>query len=79
MANTFQLISSNILGSSTSAITFSSIPGTYTDLLLKASVRGDNNGTSIGSFILTVNGSSSSIYSFNRLLGNGSTGSIGTF
>lgn len=40
MANTYTLISSNtVSGTSTTAITFSSIPGTYTDLVLRCSVR----------------------------------------
>jgi len=42
MANTYVLISSSTVGASAvSAITFSSIPATYTDLLLKTSLRTD--------------------------------------
>jgi hypothetical protein len=44
MANTFTLISSTVLGSTTSSITFSSIPQTYTDIVLKMSVRTTNAG-----------------------------------
>lgn len=43
MANpTMTLISSNTVGSGgVASVTFSSIPATYTDLLIKASIRGD--------------------------------------
>jgi hypothetical protein len=39
MATTYTLISSNVLSSSASSVTFSSIPGTYTDLVLRISAR----------------------------------------
>jgi hypothetical protein len=39
MANTYQLISSNVLTSTTASVTFSSIPNTYTDLVLRTSIR----------------------------------------
>jgi hypothetical protein len=39
MATTCKLIAKNVLGSSASTVTFSSIPSTYTDLLLVASAR----------------------------------------
>jgi hypothetical protein len=42
MANTYQLISSNVLSSSTASVTFSSIPATYTDLIAFASIRSDS-------------------------------------
>jgi hypothetical protein len=45
MANTYILISSNVLGSSAASVTFSAIPATYTDLLLRTSVRTDTTGT----------------------------------
>lgn len=46
MANTYTLIASNTVGSGgTSAITFSSIPATYTDLLVKVTARGTDTGT----------------------------------
>jgi hypothetical protein len=44
MPNTFTLIGSYTAGSGgATTVTFSSIPQTYTDLLLKLSVRGDSN------------------------------------
>lgn len=39
MATTCKLIAKNVLGSDTASVTFSSIPGTYTDLLLVVSAR----------------------------------------
>jgi hypothetical protein len=39
MANTYTLIDKTTLGSSQASITFSSIPSTYTDLVLKLSAR----------------------------------------
>ena len=39
MANTYTLISSNVLSGSAASVTFSAIPSTYTDLVLKCSVR----------------------------------------
>jgi len=45
MANTYTLISSSTLSSSTASVTFSSIPATFTDLLLRTSIRTDYAGT----------------------------------
>jgi len=73
MANTYTLISSNVLSSSAASVTFSSIPSTYTDLVLKISGRTDDSANPQGSIRLYINGSTSSVYSFTRLTGNGST------
>jgi hypothetical protein len=72
---TYTLISSNVLTGSAASVTFSSIPATYTDLVLRASVRNDDSGTVNGVLRLQVNGLSSSIYSFTALYGNGSASS----
>ena len=56
MANTFELIANNILASSASSVTFSSIPSTFTDLVIKSSTRVDVNDAGI---ILSFNGSTS--------------------
>lgn len=42
MPSTYTLISSNVLSSNTASVTFSSIPSTYTDLVLRATVRTSN-------------------------------------
>jgi hypothetical protein len=77
MANTFELIASSTVGSGgASAITFSSIPSTYTDLSVALSVR---SGASFTRRVLalTFNGSTND-YSDRYLLGNGSAASSGT-
>jgi hypothetical protein len=72
MPNTFELISSNTLSTTAASVTFSSIPGTYTDLVVIASVRNDNAATS-GGFILRLNNDSSSLYANTVIRGDGST------
>lgn len=73
MANTYKLISSNTLTTTAASITFSSIPSTYTDLLLMVSARSNSSSTARDSIRLYFNGSTSSVYSFTRLLGDGTT------
>jgi hypothetical protein len=74
MATTFTKIASVTVGSGgTGSITFSSIPQTYTDLVIKASLRTGSGG--IGSYQLTFNGSASG-YSERLIYGTGTaTGS----
>lgn len=71
MADTYILIASATVGSGgSSSVTFSSIPSTYTDLILKSSARSE--GTSSTAILLRLNGSSSS--GSNRgLEGNGAS------
>ena len=73
-ANTYTLISSNVLGSSAASVTFSSIPATYTDLVLKFSSRSDN-ATIYETVKITYNNNTSSIYSTTRLIAD-STGTV---
>jgi len=68
---TYTLISSNVLSSSAASVTFSSIPATYTDLVLRVSARGDNTGLLLE---MTLN-SATSTYSNTLLLGDGATAS----
>jgi hypothetical protein len=68
---TYEPIETETLGTTESSVTFSSIPGTYTDLVLVfAGTVGilDNNN-------VTFNGDTGSNYSVTRLVGNGSTAS----
>jgi hypothetical protein len=74
MANTYTLISSNVLGSSAASVTFSSIPATYTDLVLRISDRLDNAGTSTNSNV-QFNGDTATNYSRIVLAGSGSAAS----
>ena len=74
MANTYTLISSNVLASSAASVTFSSIPATYTDLVLRFSARDDRSSAS-DSYTLQFNTDTATNYSFTRLLGDGATAS----
>jgi hypothetical protein len=74
MPNTYILISSNVLTSSAASVTFSAIPSTYTDLVLRISARNDRAVTN-GTMNMRINGLTTSIYSFTFLEGNGSAAS----
>ena len=70
MAATYTPIASITLGTATSSVTFSSIPSTYTDLILimnGASTSGGQN------YEFRFNSDTGSNYSNTRLIGNGST------
>ena len=69
---TYTLISSNVLSSSAASVTFSSIPATYTDLVLRCSTRVPDYASVSPTTILTFNGSSTT-YNSTRLRGNGAT------
>lgn len=75
MANTYSLIASSTVGSGgVSSVTFSSIPASYTDLMLKSSTR--NSGSNIGNYsAFSINSvTPSGIY----IQGNGAAASSGT-
>jgi hypothetical protein len=72
MANTFELIASSIVGSGgATSIDFTSIPATYTDLLLKVSVRQDSSDTA-KAIVFRLNNDSGSNYSARMIYGTGS-------
>lgn len=76
MANTFTAISTVTVGSGgTTSISFSSIPQTYSDLLVLFSLREDTDDRNVK---LTFNSSSSSIYSGKYLMGSAGTNYTGT-
>ena len=70
---TYVSIASNTLSSSAASVTFSSIPGTYTDLVVV--VAGTFTTGSTNNVNFQFNGDTASNYSFLRLLGNGSAAS----
>lgn len=74
MANTYTLIASNTLASSAASVTFSSIPNTYTDLVLKASIRSDQGSVNTD-VLVTYNAVGGTSYSRVWLQGNGATAS----
>lgn len=71
MANTYTLIASSTLSSSQSAITFTSIPSTYTDLCLEVSLRTDQAVNANGCY-LRFNDATTS-YSERALFGSGAS------
>jgi hypothetical protein len=75
MPSTYQLISSNVLTSAAASVTFSSIPTTYTDLVLRMSYRISAAGLFGGNPFLRFNGDTATNYSFTFLQGDGSTAS----
>jgi hypothetical protein len=77
MANTYKAIATTTLGSAAASIEFTSIPATYTDLLLKISVRSAATGSTAVRCQLRFNGAANdSNLTFRRLYGDGSgTGS----
>jgi hypothetical protein len=67
--STYTLINSNTLSANAASVTFSSIPSTYTDLVLRVSARNNDTGTSF--FRVTVNGDTTTNYSNTTLIGSG--------
>jgi hypothetical protein len=77
MANTYTLIDKATVGSGgISSIDFTSIPSTYTDLLIKVSLRDTNAAAHIDGGIKLNDATTQ--YTFRRLIGNGSTISSST-
>lgn len=72
---TYEPIATTTLGSNTASVTFSSIPGTYTDLVLIASTASATAGGN--ELNCQVNSDTGSNYSLTYLAGNGSTASSG--
>jgi len=75
MPSTYTLISSNVLSSATANVTFSSIPSTYTDLVLRTSTRQDQSFANAKLFGIYFNGDNSNLYSATVLNGTGAAAS----
>ena len=73
MPTTYEPIATTTLGSAAASVTFSSIPGTYTDLVLV--IAGASSNGSAGYIGTQFNSDTSSSYSTTRLLGDGSSAS----
>ena len=69
---TYTLISSQTLGSATSTLTFSNIPGTYTDLVLVVSGKSTAAGVQDG-LAIRVNSDSGANYSATYMRGDGTS------
>ena len=72
MPSTYTLISSNVLSSSAASVTFSAIPSTFTDLVLRCSVRTDALPGDASFYTLTFNGVTSN-FSYTVIRANSST------
>ena len=70
MANTYTLIEAKTLTTTTASVTFSTIPATYTDLLLKISSR---NNDIYNEIHFRFNGNTGNNYSGINVYGNGSS------
>lgn len=78
MPVTYNLIASNTLSSSAASVTFSAIPGTYTDLVVKWSARSDGATTNEYSKIV-LNSDIAANYSETYVRGTGSTADSGRY
>ena len=74
MPSTYTLISSNVLSSSAASVTFSAIPSTYTDLVLRCSTRGERSAV-IDNIVIRFNSDSANNYSNTIITGVGTTAS----
>ena len=69
----FDTLGSVLLNATTSAVTFSNIPQTYTHLHVKCFTRGSSGVVGGSPVYVRVNGDSGTNYSTHQLIGNGST------
>jgi hypothetical protein len=69
MPSTYELITGETLASSAASYTFTAIPSTFTDLLVRYSMRLSNTNNGPSNVLLNVNGSSAANYSLTNLLG----------
>lgn len=74
MPSTYEPISTNTLGSAASSVTLSSIPSTYTDLVLVVTATNTGGLTDI---FLTINGDTGTNYSYTWLTTNATTTTSG--
>ena len=77
MPSTYTLISSNVLSSSAASITFSAIPSTYTDLVLRWSARSDRSATN-DVMRLRINSDTANNYSWTYMSVEGGAPSAST-
>jgi hypothetical protein len=76
MPATYEIISTQTLGSAAASVTLSSIPQTYTDLVLVAQMQNTGSAQRIE---LQFNADTGSNYSVTRIYGNGTTASTDRF
>ena len=78
MPATYTLIASNTLSSTAASVTFSAIPGTYTDLVLRYSTRNTTTGTDDNYVEIQLN-SGTSGYSQTWINGTGAAAASGRY
>jgi hypothetical protein len=76
MPTTYEPIATTTLGSDTANVTFSTISGSYTDLILVLSAKGSVNDRSV---LLQFNSDTGSNYSATYVFGSGSSASSGRY
>ena len=69
---TYEPIETQTLSSAAGSVTFTSIPQTYTDLVLVVNGRKDSS-VSVDAFYCRINGDGSSNYSWTSVAGDGSS------
>ena len=73
MPNTYTLIKGETISSAAASYTFSAIPSTYTDLVLRASAQAAGSGYDFDNITITLNGSGTTNQSNTRLVSNAAT------
>lgn len=71
--STYTPIATTTLGSATNTVSFDSISGSYTDLIIIASIRMDNVGSGNQNTLIRFNDDSGANYNYMYILGDGST------
>ena len=71
MANTYTFIASNVLTTTAASVTFSSIPATYTDLVLRFSARSNAATVTDALGDIRINSDTTSLYSNTTVYGDG--------
>lgn len=75
MPSTYTLIKGETLASNAASYTFTAIPSTFTDLVIRMSLRSDGTGGGNSDISLTINGDTTTKYSDTILYGTGSAAS----
>lgn len=70
--NTYEAIATTTLSSASSNVSFTSIPGTYTDLVIVIAIAGVSAQETPNMYF---NGDNSALYSTTQIIGNGTTAS----
>jgi hypothetical protein len=70
---TYTPLATTTLGSATATITFTSISGSYTDLIIAGKLRIDNSSSGSQNAVIRFNSDSGSNYAWSYILGDGSS------